>query len=305
MQRLRAQLQRLGPYFRTALIRGESGTGRDLVAQILHHASPAAKGPFVTFNASSVSNSVIEEEGATPALAPNPDDLEQLLKAAHRGTIYFDEVGEMPEAMQAQLLATLRRQERLRIGTSPIDQLQCRIIASTSQDLHAMSATGDFRPNLYERLAMIEISLTPLRERSEDIPALAEHFLNRDSAWRGHPQMAISPTAIERLQSLPWRGNVRELESTLRLAAENCEGTTIEEDQLLFAYGSRDHATMSSHGIGRTPRLHEVVKQHVFHVLRECGGNKVRAAELLGISRSTLYRMIDSGSTGEYTTTMR
>jgi len=281
MQLLRDQVRRLGPHFRTVLLRGEPGTGKHLAARALHGFSAHSVGPFIVHRCKPQANE--STQSSTP--------ITSLLQAAHRGTLYLDEIGAIPKKSQADLLATLQHRERAR-GPIMVHGLEARIIASSSQDLRVQVATGRFNEQLYQRLTTVEIELPPLRERTEDIPALAEHFLRQHAESLGRQPLTITSEALEQMQAYRWPGNVAELHEQMRSAFEKCATGRIEthhlrtEESLLK---EQEPATIP------TPtRLQEVVEQHVFQVLKECSGNKVRAAELLGISRSTLYRMLDS-----------
>jgi DNA-binding NtrC family response regulator len=293
MVRLRTQLQRLGPHFRTVLMTGETGTGKELAARELHRFSPHAEGPFVVFDAASVGEAVIEWQGSAEALPTAADDMDSLLRAAHRGTLYFDQIGEMPAAMQAQLLHVLQQRERIARGSNGTREGGARIIGATSQDLRALMSLGRFREDLYYRIATVEVALPPLRERVEDVPALTRYFLERCGAWLGRDGGRITGEALDRLMQYAWPGNVRELENlVLRGLMESRDGAIDVQhvDRILDGAGE-SRSKDASHG---AVRLQEVIERHVLHVLKCCGGNKVRAAEELGISRSTLYRMLDA-----------
>lgn len=296
MQQLRLQLQRLGPHFRTVLLTGETGTGKELAARELHQFSPQADGPFVVFNAASVGEAVIEWRGAAEMLPTGADDLDSLLKAAHGGALYFDQIGEMPAATQGQLLQVLQRRDRMARGSSGSNNQGPRIIASTSQDLRLLAQAGRFREDLYYRIATVEIALPPLRERLEDVSELVDYFLRQCTESTGQSVCRITGGALDRLMEYSWPGNVRELENLVRRSV--MESSLIDEEQVALILDAAG-AVVVSGLTGRTPRLQEVVEQHVLHVLKYCGGNKVRAAELLGISRSTLYRMLDVGASTE------
>jgi DNA-binding NtrC family response regulator len=275
MTRLRMQVQRIGPHFRTMLVSGETGTGKELAARNLHWLSPSAGGPFVMCAAAA--------------------QVDRAVKMAHGGTVFFDAIGEMPPGEQVELLRVLRRQES---GLAATQRMDLRIVASTREDLKVLAFAGRFQQELYQRLAMVEIALPPLRERREDIPGLAMHLLGRLGLQGGGRAKAISQDAMKVLEEYGWPGNVAELESVLRGAVLRCEGTVVEARHLpVLAEESADGASMAG-----TARLQDVVEQHVLRVLKSCAGNKLRAAEVLGISRSTLYRMLDAHSIAAGTT---
>jgi DNA-binding NtrC family response regulator len=276
MGRLRTQVRRLGPHFRTVLLRGEAGTGKELVARALHGFSSHASGPFAVFRCAM---SDVDETLADGRMA-------QALKGSHRGTLYFDKVCGLSAIEQGGLLEALRRRDRAR-GPILIHGLEARIIASTGEDLRIRVATGRFHEELYRRLATVEIELPALRDRTDDIEALAEYFLCRHTGLSSRQIEKLSTEALERMRGYAWPGNVEELEQRVRSALLGTHGESFELARPLLA-AEKVEAVVPA-------RLHEVVEQHVFQVLKDCLGNKVKAAEVLGISRSTLYRMLDAG----------
>ena len=269
MQRLRMQVKRIGPHFRTVLVRGETGTGKELAARALHKSSESAGEAFVLCPAATIVDEVDHK-------------LDGLMKSARRGTLFFDAIEEMPLRAQDRLLWAMER------------KMDTRMIASCRQDLKTLAASGRFRPDLYHRLAMVEITLEPLRERAEDIPALAMYFLNRFSRFYKKSVTTIAQYAMERLIEHEWPGNVRELKDLIQNGVLDCGGSVLKAEHLISM-------TERNGGVAEIPqplRLQDVVERHVLQVLKGCAGNKLRAAELLGISRSTLYRMLDGGGIG-------
>ncbi|MHB1023059.1 MAG: sigma-54 interaction domain-containing protein [Acidobacteriaceae bacterium] len=295
LQRIFAQMERIGPYFRTVLITGETGTGKELVARALHALSPAANGPFVVCNASAIVETLFESElfghvkGAfTGAMA----DRLGIFESAHHGTLFLDEIGEMSPGTQAKLLRVLQHHEVQRVGSSQSRKVEVRIVAATNRDLRSLAATGHFRQDLFYRISMVEIHLPPMRLRMDDLPLLAYHFLAQYAQEYNKRVYDIAPEALARLQKHAWPGNVRELEHVMGNAVMQAEHETLQPEDLPPL-----HTPMPiAHNLpgGRLLRLQDVVLQHVRHVLETCGGNKLRAAETLGISRSTLYRMLQS-----------
>jgi len=279
MQRLRLQIRRIGPHFRTVLISGEPGTGKETAACALHSMSPGAEAPFL---ASALGNRI-----------------GYLIKLAQRGTLYFDRINEMPLDTQDELLEILRRNEWAQNGLAAPQRMHPRIIASTNQELRTLTAAGRFRQELYQRIAMVQIPLPALRERSEDIPVLATHFLGR-FAGRHCKDIMIANDAMEWLKSYPWPGNVRELEQMLKNAVLQAGGEVLKIDDFLALTEDDEQGAQDSIGksTAQTARLHDVVQQHILRTLENCAGNKLHAAELLGISRSTLYRMLSNRSDG-------
>lgn len=275
MRRLRLQIERIGPHFRTVLVRGEMGTGKELVARALHARSGGVREPFVVCHAAS-----LDEE----AKGEGYEFIHGRMRLADAGTLFVDGVEEISAGGQNRLLRAL-------------EQKSSRVIVSSRRDLRGMAAAGRFRPDLYHRLAMVEIVVEPLRTRTEDIPALAMHFVKRFSAQYARGVEAVADEAMARLQGHRWTGNVREFENALRNGVLQCEGRVLEAEDLSslvqIAESSADDRVVPR---DIPARLQDVVEQHVVRVLRECSGNKVRAAEMLGISRSTLYRMLEGCS---------
>jgi len=273
IRRLRLQIERIGPHFRTVLVRGEMGTGKELVARALHEHSNHAYEPFVTCHASWL-NSLEERHNI----------ISRYMRVTGAGTFFLDGVEEMSIEAQRQLLVILEQ------------KVSTRLIASTAVDLRRMAAAGRFRHELYSRLAMVEIVVEPLRRRVEDIPALAMHFVEQFAAQYEKQVDIVARATVERLQRHTWPGNIREFENVLRNGVLHCEGTLLEPADLSSMVEFAE-ANDESHvrPCGATARLQDVIDQHVLQVLRECSGNKVRAAEMLGISRSTLYRMLEGG----------
>lgn len=274
MERLRLQVRRIGPHFRTVLVSGEAGSGKEITARTLHGLSQGADQPFVVCPAATL-------EGSNPFTA--------LMKAAGRGTLFLDDIGEMPLEAQGHLLRVLRRQEWSQEGLPSAQRLSVRLIASSSRDLRGLVSAGRFRQELYRRIATLEITVPPLRERMEDLPMLAESFVSQFAQMYGKRVERIAQDAMERLMAHRWLGNVRELENILRngvLLSDGVELLAEELPEFVAVEGNAD--------AGGIVRLQDVIERHVLHVLKSCEGNKLRAAETLGISRSTLYRMLES-----------
>jgi len=288
IERLRLQVRRIGPHFRTVLISGEPGSGKELAARALHETSPGAGGPFVVCHSATLGDAAIEGADAGYRIA-------ELMKMATRGTLFFDGIDEMPLEAQGRLLRVLRRSEWAQDGLAAPPKMDLRMIASASQDLRVLVAAGRFRQELHHRMATLTIELPPLRERSGDIDDLAMHFLKRFARMYGKGVERIAADAMERLRSYPWPGNVRELESVLRNGVLLSEGTVLEE-QALPAFAEGDLEVFRNTRASSAERLQDVIEQHVLHVLKSCSGNKLRAAEVLGISRSTLYRMLEGSA---------
>lgn len=270
MQRVRLQIERIGPHFRTVLVRGETGTGKERTARALHAKSNRADGPFLLCHAS--------------VLADEPALIHRMLDKAIQGMLFIVGIEEMSIEAQKNFLRVLDQRAGI------------KLIVSSTQDLRGMAASGLFRHDLYHRLA-IEIPLEPLRRRREDIPSLAMHFLERFSIQYAKQIEEIAPEVWERLETHNWPGNVRELENVIHNGVLQCGGTTLRADDLpSFSTASAAAQPPELRNTANALKLQNVIDQHVLRVLRDCSGNKVRAAEILGISRSTLYRMLDGFS---------
>ncbi len=268
MKRLRLQVRRIGPHFRTVLLSGEPGTGKELIARALHALSPGAQEPFVV----------------CPAARFEP----VLIKRSLPGTLYLEAISEVPLEAQDRLLQVLKEYEWAQ-------KTDLRMVASTTEDLRILVSTGRFRQELYRRLATVDISLPPLREHMEDLPELARCFLSRFAALDGTGVGEIAEEAIERMQKYRWPGNVRELAGVLQSGVQQSESAILGSHHLpVFTEADEPLSVPLSNG--DSVRLQDVVQRHVVRVLKACEGNKLRAAELLGISRSTLYRMLDNCS---------
>lgn len=287
MQRLRMQVRRIGPHFRTVLVSGETGTGKGLVARTLHTMSPVGDGPFVVRHGAEFKKLLTEAD--TDAV----DATDNLLNLSQRGVLFLNGINEMPLEAQELFLHALGR-HGLGEHLEPSDRADLRIIASTDEDLKILVSTGRFRQELYQRLATVDISLTPLRERMEDLPELAQFFLDRFAAALGRRIHEISDEAMERMQHYRWPGNVRELETILRNGVLQSKGEALEVHHLHLAETTEPVSTTLN--TSESVLLQDVVHRHVLHMLKRCEGNKLRAAEMLGISRSTLYRMLDGCS---------
>src|SRR5512143_2059432 len=280
----------------TVLIFGESGTGKELVARAIHQASPRAPGPFVPVDCGAIAEGLLESElfghvrGAfTGAQAARRG----LFEEASGGTVFLDEIGDVGPGLQARLLRTLQEGTIRRVGANESIPVDVRVVAATNKDLEAAVKGGRFREDLYYRLNVVTIRIPPLRERREDVPLLAEHF----AAKHGRGKGAISPEAREVLQTYDWPGNVRELENVVaRALALNPSGVVVPADlpdrlRALRAEPARGLPLPP----GFRPTLDELSRRYAALVLGECGGNKTRAAELLGIDRKTLYRILGEG----------
>jgi two-component system response regulator AtoC len=282
---------RVAPSAATVLIEGESGTGKELVARAIHAASPRASFPFVPVDCGAIAEGVLESElfgHARGAFTGAQTSRRGLFEEADHGTLFLDEIGGVGPALQARLLRALQEGEIRRVGTNEPVAVDVRVLAATNRDLAAAVREGTFREDLYYRLNVVTIRIPPLRERREDIPLLAEHL----AAKHGPEGAAITPAARDLLVAYDWPGNVRELENVIeRAVALNPSGVIVPEDLPDRLRGTAV-AAIPGPGTPERPTLAEVERRYASMVLAEAGGNKTRAAEILGIDRKTLYRIL-------------
>lgn len=290
MQEVFNAIQRVAPNTATVLISGESGTGKELVARAIHYASPRAAAPFVPINCGAIPHELFESElfghmkgaftGATESRAG-------FFQTADGGTVFLDEISEMEPAMQVKLLRVLEDKQVYMVGATRPLKVDIRIIVATNKDLLSLVKKGAFREDLYFRLSIMTIAAPPLRERAEDIPLLAQHFAVRFAGEFGKPLPRFSVKALEALKNYEWPGNVRELENAIqRLVLMSDTGII---DVIHLPPNMRFSIALHS-GLNRT--LAEVESEHIRNVLASTGGNKTRAAEILGIDRKTLRQKL-------------
>jgi DNA-binding NtrC family response regulator len=276
----------------TVLVQGETGTGKELVARAIHYASPRAVGPFVVIDCAGLPETLFESElfgherGAfTGALSARRG----LLETAAGGTCLLDEIGELSPPLQAKLLRALQEQTIRRVGGNDWIPINVRMIAATNRDLPRRVQEGGFREDLYYRLNVITIAVPPLRERPEDIPLLAQHFLDRFARATPTPSRGLARATIDALRAHHWPGNVRELENAIERAV------ALSSSQVLMPEDLPAPAPAEQVGLvlpARQMSLEDVKGWYVSRVLEDVGGNKVQAAERLGIDRGTLYRIL-------------
>ena len=278
----------------TVLIQGESGTGKELVARAIHTASPRSGGPFVAVDCGAIAEGVLESElfgHARGAFTGAQVARRGLFEEAHHGTLFLDEIGDIGPNLQARLLRALQEGTIRRVGANEPIAVDVRVVAATNRDLEAAVKAGTFRADLYYRLHVVSIRIPPLRERREDIPLLAEHFAQKHGRAEGS---AISPEARELLLAHDWIGNVRELENVVaRALALNPSGVVLPEDLPDALRSERPTPPPGpAPDTSDRPSLAELERRYASQVLQETGGNKTRAAEILGIDRKTLYRIL-------------
>jgi DNA-binding NtrC family response regulator len=294
-RRLRLQVRRIGPHFRNVLVRGEAGTEKELIARALHGMGQSARASFVVCHAAAFDDALADPN----VRAASGDDLSHLMKMSQRGTLFLDEVSEMSLEAQGRLLHLLERHDVAQNRMEASRRMDLRMVASTCEDLRVLVSTGRFRHELYQRLATVEITVPPLRERVEDLPELVRHSLEWFALLYGKSVPEVAEDSMVRMRRYHWPGNVHELEGALRYGMLQSDDGLFELHHLPMT-GRQQRAEPSATGASESVRLQDVVEQHVLRVLKECGGNKLRAAEALGISRSTLYRMLDTSAASSW-----
>jgi DNA-binding NtrC family response regulator len=293
-----SRVRRVAPHYRSVLVTGETGTGKDLVAQALHRLSPAAKGRLVVLNCSAVVETLFESElfghvkgSFTGATADKPG----LVEHAHGGTLFLDEIGDMPLATQAKLLRVLQNQEVQRVGSLSARKVDIRVIAATHCDLRAKIDQKRFREDLYYRLAMVEIHVPRLAERLGDLPLLARHFVSKFASQYGKEIRGLTRRAEIQMATYRWPGNVRELENVIGHAAMMSVGEMIDIYDLPPYLQGKEVDSPKSRAVGETPGLGTLEEQErmlLVRALEEAGGNQSKAARQLRIGRDALrYKM--------------
>jgi DNA-binding NtrC family response regulator len=284
----------------TVLITGPSGSGKERVARALHEASKRKDKPFVAVNSAAIPESLLESElfgYSKGAFTDARQDKKGLFAEAQGGTLFLDEIGDLPLVLQAKILRVLEERQVRPLGSTRTISLDVRVVAATHHDLRQAVAEGRFREDLFYRLAVIEIAIPPLRDRPEDIMPLAEHFLQRAADRAGLRIQGFSGAAAHLLVAHQWPGNVRELENAIERAVALSNHEWISPDDLPGAVQKPKAPDIFAGAAERMMTLEEVERTYVEHVLQRCGGNKVRAAAALGISRRTIQRWV--GGTGE------
>ena len=290
-------LHQASPSSATILLTGESGTGKELAARLIHDGSPRAQGPFVPINCAAIPETILESElfgyerGAfTGAVGRKEGRFER----AHLGTLFLDEVAEMSPAVQVKLLRVLQEGEFERLGGNSLIKVDVRVVAASNKDLRKLVTEGRFREDLYYRLNVVQVHLPALRDRREDVPLLADHFLKIFSRKNNKPVTGFTPAVMEKIERYAWPGNVRELENAIERAVVLSRGTQIDTSDLPESV--REGPEGSSHAvlipIG-TP-MDEIEMRVIDETLRHTKGDKTLAAQLLGIATRTIYRKLET-----------
>jgi DNA-binding NtrC family response regulator len=299
MQEIFAAIERVAPTRATVLLAGESGVGKDLIARAIHFHSPRRDRPLVKINCSALPENLMEselfgyEKGAfTGANTSKPGKFEQ----ADTGTVFLDEIGDVPANIQVKLLRILQEREFERLGSNVTRHIDVRVIAATNKELRAALEQGTFREDLYYRLNVVPLNIPPLRERKGDIPFLANHFLRKLAPDAGSRVESISDAAMEKLIAYHWPGNVRELENVIERSLVMCAGTRLEAADIKLESAPRKTPQGDPHFLPEGMSLDEYEKDIIREALRRADGNKSQAARLLGLTRNALrYRLTQMG----------
>jgi len=294
------EIARVAPTRSTILIAGESGAGKELVARSIHQHSTRSGGSFVAINCGALTETLLEAElfghvrgSFTGAIG----DRKGLWEEAAGGTLFLDEVGETSPSFQVKLLRALQEGEIRRVGASRTTQVDARILAATNRNLEQEVKAGKFREDLFYRLSVVTLRVPALKERRTDIPLLAERFLATVIDREGHEPLTLSEETIRTLVAYNWPGNVRELESAIEYAVLHARGHAIAPEDLPEKLQSAQVRTAARQPLSALfedlPALDELERRYLLYILEIAGGNRTRAAEILGIDRRTLYRMIE------------
>lgn len=313
MQAIFQMIETVAEVQSTVLITGESGTGKELVARAIHDLSPRAERPFISINCGAFTETLLESElfgymkGSFTGANTNRKGL---FEAANTGTIFLDEIGEMSPAMQVKLLRVLQERKIRPVGAHDEQSIDARVIAATNRDLKQMSLDGQFREDLFYRISVIPIVLPPLRDRSEDIPDLVDHFIRKFCDQTGR-QVTISPKSMQLLETYMWGGNVRELEHTIERAVALERGEEIQPERFpehITNYNpERINAEfdLPDDGINLSAHLENLEKTYVVEALRKTAGNQTKAADLLQLQVRSLRHLLDKHNIRSLSAQMR
>lgn len=287
-------IERVASTSASVLILGETGTGKEVVAKAIHEQSSRKGRPLVSVNCAAIPEGLIESElfgHEKGSFTGAVDKKIGLFEQASTGTIFLDEIGDLPLLMQSKILRVLQEGVVRPIGSSKEKKVNVRVLAATHKDLSAMMSAGDFREDLYYRLNVVTIQVPPLRERKDDIPLLCAHFLNKFKAIHSSKVNGLTPRGLQKLLDYDWPGNIRELQNTIERSIVMCRGDELGEEDILMGTTHKER-TLLINDFEHLPSLKEIEKKYICHVLGATNGKREEAAQILGINRKTLYSKI-------------
>ena len=296
MQNIYDLIERISDSSNNVLITGESGTGKELVAKAIHYSGTRKDGPFIAVNCAAIPETLLESElfgYKRGAFTDAKTDKKGLIFEATQGTIFLDEITETPPVLQAKLLRVIEERQVRPLGDTNSYPIDVRIVSASNRDIKEMIHQAKFREDLYYRLKVIDIELPPLRERREDIPILVEHFMGRFDKEPKKKVGGVSEEALKILMTYSWPGNVRELENVIQRAMALCQHEVILPEDLPASMLQKADENPIEKGLREKYTLDQLEKEYIKKVLIEVGGNKSKAAEILGLDRKTLYRKIE------------
>ncbi|HSB06556.1 MAG TPA: sigma-54 dependent transcriptional regulator [Thermodesulfobacteriota bacterium] len=295
MQRVYNLIERISDSSSNVLITGESGTGKELVAKAIHYNGVRKEGPFIAVNCAAIPETLLESElfgYKKGAFTDAKADKKGLVFEAHEGTLFLDEIAEMPPLLQAKLLRVIEEREVRPLGDTNCYPVDVRVISTTNRNIQSVIREGNFREDLYYRLKVIDIELPPLRERKEDLPLLAQHFIGKFGQGQKKTISRISEDTLRILLNYPWPGNVRELENVIQRAITLSQHDTILPEDLPSSMVEKTEENQVEKAFQEKYTMDQLEKEYIKKVLTEVGGNKSKAAEILGFDRKTLYRKL-------------
>jgi len=295
MQKIYDLIERISDNSSNVLITGESGTGKELVAKAIHYNGVRKEGSFVPINCAAIPETLLESElfgYKKGAFTDAKSDKKGLIFEAHEGTLFLDEITEMPLSLQAKLLRVIETREVRPLGDTSAYSVDVRIISTSNRDIESLIQQGKFREDLYYRLKVIDIEMPPLRERKEDIPLLIQNFINKFSQEFKKRISGVSEEALKLLLNHSWPGNVRELENVIQRAITLSQHEEILPEDLPSALLQREEENLFAKAMEKKFTLNQLEKEYIKRVLLNTGGNKSKAAEILGLDRKTLYRKL-------------
>jgi DNA-binding NtrC family response regulator len=296
MQKIYELIERIKDSSSNVLITGESGTGKELVAKALHYSGARKEGPFIAVNCAAIPETLLESElfgYKKGAFTDAKSDKKGLVSEAQEGTLFLDEITEMPLLLQAKLLRVIEGREVRPLGDTHSYPIDVRFVATSNRDFKSILQQGRFREDLYYRLKVIDIELPPLRERKEDIPLLVHHFIKKIGKEFNKEILGIGESGLRILMNYSWPGNVRELENVIQRAVTLGQHETIGEEDLPPSMMQETEEDLLEKGLRDQYTMTQLESAYIKRVLLKVGGNKTRAAELLGLDRKTLYRKLE------------